>query len=126
MIDLDIITIEEALAYLLPKRGEVVFMSSPVENSAVGSQALVKGRVVATMPEGHPLARNEVVSVHDLMQFPFFGVAPDDRHGETLARPFHDAGLIPRHTVRGRFAQTMVAQPVGSSGGRLTSCYANG
>lgn len=109
MIDLDVIKIEDTLDYLLLERGEVVFMSSPVENSAVESRALVKGRVVAIMPEGHELAQKDVVSVHDLMRFPFIGVDPRDPYGETMARPFRDAGLIPRHAVRGRFAQTMVS-----------------
>lgn len=109
MIDLDIIKIEETLDYLLLERGEVVFMSSPVENSAVESTALVKGRIVAILPEGHELAQQRTVSVHDLMRFPFIGVDPGDPYGDTLARPFREAGLTPHHTVRGRFAQTMVS-----------------
>lgn len=109
MIALDILKIEETLDYLLLERGEIVFMSSPVESSAVESTPLVKGRVVAILPEGHPLAAQEVVSVHDLVRFPFIGVDPDDPYGEILARPFRDAGLEPRHTMRGRFAQTTVS-----------------
>lgn len=109
MIDLDILKIEETLDYLLLERGEVVFMSSPVENSALESTALVKGRIVAILPEGHELAAKDTVSVHDLMQFPFIGVDPGDPYGEMLARPFHEAGLTPHHAIRGRFAQTMVS-----------------
>lgn len=109
MIDLNILKIEETLDYLLLERGEVVFMSSPVENSAVESTPLVKGRIVAILPEGHELSGQDSVSVHDLMRFPFIGVDPDDPYGDMLARPFRDAGLDPRHTVRGRFAQTTVS-----------------
>ncbi|TGD60938.1 LysR family transcriptional regulator [Tabrizicola sp. WMC-M-20] len=109
MIDLNILKIEETLDYLLLERGEAVFMSSPVENSAVESTPLVKGRIVAILPEGHELAAKETVSVHDLMRFPFIGVDPDDPYGDTLARPFREAGLTPHHAVRGRFAQTMVS-----------------
>lgn len=109
MIDLNILKIEETLDYLLLEKGEMVFMSSPVENSAVESTPLVKGRIVAILPEGHELAAQKVVSVHDLMRFPFIGVDPDDPYGKTLAQPFQDAGLDPRHTVRGRFAQTTVS-----------------
>jgi DNA-binding transcriptional LysR family regulator len=109
MVDLDILKIEETLDYLLLERGEVVFMSSPVENSAVVSTPLVRGRIVAIVPEGHELAAQDVVSVHDLMRFPFVGVHPDDPYGAALGRPFRDAGLKPRHTMRGRFAQTTVS-----------------
>lgn len=109
MIDLNILKIEETPDYLLLERGEVVFMSSPVENSALESRPLVRGRVVAIVPEGHPLAAEARISVHDLMRYPFVGVDPDDPYGATLARPFRDAGLEPRHTMRGRFAQTTVS-----------------
>lgn len=109
MIDLDILKIEETLDYLLLERGEIVFMSSAVENSAVESTPLVTGRIVAILPEGHELAALDVVSVHDLVRFPFVGVDPHDPYGDILARPFRDAGLEPRHTMRGRFAQTTVS-----------------
>ncbi|MDO9638241.1 MAG: LysR family transcriptional regulator [Pseudotabrizicola sp.] len=109
MIDLDILKIEETLDYLLLERGEVVFMSSPVENSALESTALAKGRIVAILPEAHELAAKDTVSVHDLMKYPFIGVDPDDPYGETLSRPFREAGLTPHHAIRGRFAQTLVS-----------------
>ncbi|HMO08483.1 MAG TPA: LysR family transcriptional regulator [Paracoccaceae bacterium] len=108
-IDLNILKIEETLDYILLERGEVVFMSSPVENSAVESAPIATGRIVAILPEGHELARQDAVSVHDLARFPFVGVDPADPYGATLARPFTDAGIDLRHTMRGRFAQTTVS-----------------
>lgn len=109
MIDLNILKIEETLDYLLLERGEVVFMSSPVENPAVESQPLVRGRIVAIVPEGHELAAQDSISIHDMIRFPFVGVHPDDPYGASLAQPFHDAGIEPRHIMRGRFAQTVVS-----------------
>ena len=109
MIDLNILKIEETADYLLLERGEVVIMSSRVETSAIESTPLVKGRIVAIVPEGHALAGLARVSVHDLVRFPFIGIDPDDPYGATLAQPFLDQGLEPRHTMRGRFAQTMVS-----------------
>ncbi|MFN4155625.1 MAG: LysR family transcriptional regulator [Paracoccaceae bacterium] len=109
MIDLNILKIEETADYLLLERGEVVIMSSRVETSAIESTPLVRGRIVAIVPEGHVLAQMAQVSVHDLMRFPFIGIDPDDPYGATLAQPFLAEGLEPRHTMRGRFAQTMVS-----------------
>lgn len=108
-IDLNILKIEETLDYLLLERGEVVFMSSPVENPAVVSTPLAQGRVVAIVPEGHELAGADSVSVRDLVRFPFIGVDTGDPYGDILARPFREAGLELRHTMRGRFAQTVVS-----------------
>lgn len=108
-IDLNILKIEETLDYLLLEQGEFVMMSSPVENPAVDNTALARGRIVAILPEGHPLAAQPVVSVHDLVRHPFIGVDPRDPYGEILARPFREAGLDPVHAMRGRFAQTTVS-----------------
>lgn len=108
-IDLDILKIEETLDYLLLEKGEVVIMSSHLDNPGIQCTPIGEGRIVAIMPEGHVLAQKLAVSIHDLVQYPFIGVDPSDPYGKTLARPFDDAGLTPRHAMRGRFAQTIVS-----------------
>jgi DNA-binding transcriptional LysR family regulator len=108
-IDLNILKIEETLDYLLLERGEFVIMSSPVRNPGLESTEIALGRIVAILPAGHPLAEAPVVSIRDLAREPIIGVDPADPYGAILARPFHDAGLVPRHSVRGRFAQTVVS-----------------
>ncbi|MFN3524445.1 MAG: LysR family transcriptional regulator, partial [Paracoccus sp. (in: a-proteobacteria)] len=108
-IDLDILKIEETLDYLLLEQGEVVIMSSPMDNPAVQNTPLGEGRIMAIMPEGHELAEKSAVSIRDLIRYPFIGVDPTDPYGRMLARPFDDAGLTPRHAMRGRFAQTIVS-----------------
>ncbi|NVP55324.1 LysR family transcriptional regulator [Mycoplana rhizolycopersici] len=107
-VDLNILKIEETLDYLLLEHGEVVFMSSPVDNPAVRNKPLARGRLLAIVPEGHALATQEKVSVHDLARYPVIGVDPGDPYGSTLAQPFRDAGIDLRHTVRGRFSQTIL------------------
>ncbi|NIZ10907.1 LysR family transcriptional regulator [Pseudooceanicola sp. HF7] len=108
-IDLNILKIEETTDYLLLERGEFVLMSSPIRNPGIQSEKLVNGRIIAILPEGHPLAEQEVVSVHDLAREPLIGVDPVDPYGSTVARPFREAGLDVRHSMRGRFAQTVVS-----------------
>lgn len=108
-IDLNILKIEETADYLLLEGGEFVIMSSPIENSTLISTPLVQGRLVAIVPEGHRLASRPAISVHDLVQEDFVGVDPEDPYGALLAQPFRDAGITPRYTMRGRFAQTVVS-----------------
>lgn len=108
-IDLNILKIEETSDYLLLERGEFVLMSSAIDNSALSSAPLAHGRLVAIVPEGHPLAEKPVISVHDLAREPFVGVDPADPYGAILAQPFRDAGIEPRYSMRGRFAQTVVS-----------------
>lgn len=108
-IDLNILKIEETTDYLLLERGEFVIMSSPIRNPGIESEALAHGKIVAILPEGHPLATRDAVSVHDLAGEPLIGVDPSDPYGAIVARPFRDAGVEVRHSMRGRFAQTVVS-----------------
>ncbi|ALV29752.1 LysR family transcriptional regulator [Pannonibacter sp. Q-1] len=108
-IDLNILKIEETLDYLLLERGEFVIMSSAMDNPAVDCQKLVEGRLVAVVPEGHRLAEKPVISVHDLMEEPIIGIDESDPYGRILSHPYRDAGLEPRFSMRGRFAQTIVS-----------------
>ncbi|WP_353475068.1 LysR family transcriptional regulator [Salipiger sp. H15] len=108
-IDLNILKIEETADYLLLERGEFVIMSSAIHNPGMQSEKLANGRVVAILPEGHPLAEQDVVSVHDLAKEPLVGIDPDDPYGRTVSRPFREAGIELRHSMRGRFAQTIVS-----------------
>lgn len=108
-IDLNILKIEETTDYLLLDRGEFVIMSSAVDNPALSCEPLARGRLVAIVPDGHRLASKPKISVHDLAAEDFVGVHPDDPYGAALAKPFRDAGITPRYTMRGRFAQTVVS-----------------
>ncbi|TYC63467.1 LysR family transcriptional regulator [Rhodobacterales bacterium] len=108
-IDLNILKIEETLDYLLLDRGEFVIMSSPARNPGVESTEIARGRIVAILPENHRLASQERISVHDIADEPLIGVDPSDPYGAIVAKPFLQAGLSLRHSVRGRFAQTVVS-----------------
>lgn len=108
-IDLNILKIEETADYLLLERGEFVIMSSPAHNAGIQSEKLAHGRMVAILPEGHPLTERDVVSVHDLAREPLIGIDPSDPYGRIVSRPFREAGIDIRHSVRGRFAQTVVS-----------------
>ena len=108
-VDLNILKIEETAEYLLLERGEFVILSSEVENAAIENEQIAEGRLVAILPEGHPLAARPEVSVLDLAMEPLIGADPGDPYGALLARPFVQAGLPLRHAMRGRFAQTVVS-----------------
>ncbi len=108
-IDLNILKIEETLDYLLLERGEFVIMSSPVNNPGIESTEIAVGRIVAILPEGHKLAAKSEVTVAEMAQEALIGVDPSDPYGAAIAQPFHDAGLDPNYSMRGRFAQTVVS-----------------
>jgi len=108
-IDLNILKFEEMLDYLLVENGEFVINSSPVRNEGLENEPIAEGRVVAILPEGHPLGDKPRVSIQDLAGEPLIGVDPGDPYGRLVTQPLRDAGLPVRHAIRGRFAQTVVS-----------------
>lgn len=108
-IDLNILKIEETTDYLLLERGEFVIMSSQVANEGIVNEEIASGPSVAILPEGHRLAAKERVSVRDLAGEPLIGVDPSDPYGALIAKPFREAGIEVSHSMRGRFAQTVVS-----------------
>lgn len=108
-IDLNILKIEETVDYLLLERGEFVIMSSAIQNEAIENEEIARGRLVVILPDGHPLADKTEVSAAELHKEPLIGVDPTDPYGSLLAKPFVEAGLDLHHSMRGRFAQTVVS-----------------
>lgn len=109
VIELNLLKIEETLDYLLLERGEFVIMSSYVDNPGVESRKIAAGKIVAILPEAHPLARQPFVTVAELAREDLIGVDPSDPYGAIMAQPFRAAGIEPHYTLRGRFAQTVVS-----------------
>jgi DNA-binding transcriptional LysR family regulator len=108
-IDLNILKIEETVDYLLLERGEFVIMSSRVDNPGIETEKIAETSLVCILPDGHPLVEKSEISVFDLVKEPLIGVDPNDPYGAILMRPFLDHGIEVRHSMRGRFAQTVVS-----------------
>lgn len=108
-IDMNVLKIEETVDYLLLERGEFVIMSSAVQNASIENEQIAEGRLVVILPEDHRLSDAETVSAADLASESVIGVDPGDPYGALLARPFQIAGVPLSHTMRGRFAQTVVS-----------------
>ena len=108
-MSIDILKIEEAIDYLLLKRGEVVAMSYKLDHPGLISHPLDNGRIVAVVPAAHPLAEKPEVTLADLAAEPLIGIEPNDPYGRILANPFLAAGLPFRLSITARFGQTVLA-----------------
>ncbi len=108
-MNINILKIEETADYLLLKKGEVVAMSYKIDHPGLISYPLAAGRLVAVLPEGHPLARGEEVSLARLVEEPLIGIDPNDPYGRILASPFLDNGLPFELSIQARFSHTVVS-----------------
>jgi DNA-binding transcriptional LysR family regulator len=108
-IDLNVLKIEETVDYLLLERGEFVAASYAFDHPSLEFRHIGAGELVVILPEDHRLARSARLTVQDIAEEPLIGVDASDPYGAITARPFTDAGLPRRLSVKARFAQTVVS-----------------
>ena len=104
---IDVLKIEEAIDYLLLKRGEVVAMTFKLDHPGLVSHPLAVGSLVALLPEGHPLADRQAVSLADLVKYPLIGIDPNDPYGQIFDSALQEHQLQADLTIKARFAQTV-------------------
>ncbi len=108
-MNINILKIEETADYLLLKKGEVVAMSYRIDHPGLISHQLGSGRLMAVLPQDHPLALQEAVSPAQLASQPLIGIDPSDPYGRILSSPFTDNGLPFELPIQARFSHTVVA-----------------
>jgi DNA-binding transcriptional LysR family regulator len=116
LINIDVLKIEEAIDYLLLRRGELVAVTYRLDHPGIRSIPLIEGELVAIVPDGHPLASHRELALADIAQYPLIGTKPDDPYGRVIAEAFRTNGVPFDLNVKVRFAQTalgLVALNVG-------------
>jgi len=108
-MNINILKIEETIDYLLLKKGEAVAMSYKIDHPGLISHPLASGRMMAVLPQDHPLAAQEEVSLAKLIEQPLIGIDPNDPYGRNLAAPFLDNGLPFALSIQARFSHTVVS-----------------
>ena len=109
LIEVDILKIEEAIDYLLLRKGELVAVSHKLDHPMLVFEALAKGRLKCIVPQGHPLARREQVAAGEIVKYPLIGIDPNDPYGRIMAGIFSSHDLTYEVTIRARFGTTVCA-----------------
>jgi DNA-binding transcriptional LysR family regulator len=108
-MNINILKVEETADYLLLKKGEAVAMSYKLDHPGLVSHQLASGRLVAVLPERHPLAAREEVSLAELVAQPLIGIDPNDPYGRIMASVFTGRGLPFELSIQARFSHTVVS-----------------
>jgi DNA-binding transcriptional LysR family regulator len=109
VIDIDVLKLEEAIDYLLLRKGEAVAMSYKLEHPLLMFEPLATGRLKCIVPEGHALARRKQVSAKEIVEQPLIGIDPNDPYGRIMARIFEKQALAYDLKIRARFGSTVCA-----------------
>lgn len=108
-LNIDIVKIEEAIDYILLKRGDFVALSYRLDHPGIVSHPLADGELVALVAETNPLASRDAVSLSELTAFPLIGVDGRDPYGRIIAQAFQTAGAPFDIQIKVRFAQTVLS-----------------
>jgi DNA-binding transcriptional LysR family regulator len=115
-LKIDVIKIDEAIDYILLRKGELAAMSYKLEHPAIDFQPLALCALMVAAPVRHPLAKRKSVSAEEVLEHPLIGFDPADPYGHNIAKAFFDRGLTPQFVVQARYAHTvlgLVAQGLG-------------
>jgi DNA-binding transcriptional LysR family regulator len=107
IIDINTLKVEEAIDYLLLRKGEVVAISYRLDHPGLVFDPLAEGELWCIVPDGHPLAEMTAISVAEIARHPLIGIDPSDPYGRMMADIFYRQGLEYSLTVRARFGGTV-------------------
>ncbi len=115
-IKVDVIKIDEAIDYVLLKKGEIAALSYKLDHPSMLFQPLGPNSLVAVVPEGHALAGELHLTARQILDHPLIGFDRTDPYGQHIAGFFAAAGLEFDLSIQARYAHTvlgLVAQGLG-------------
>jgi DNA-binding transcriptional LysR family regulator len=108
-IEFDVLKIEEAVDYLLLRKGEAIAMSYRLDHPQVTCEPLGKGHLKCIVPLAHPLARRRCISAREVVRTPLIGIDPNDPYGRVMAEIFAAHNLSYSVSIKARFGATVCA-----------------
>ena len=107
-LKVDIIKIDEAIDYILLKKGEIAALSWKIDHPSILYQPLGPNSLVAVVPQDHPLAGEKKLTARQLARFPLIGFDRNDPYGRHMARFLLDGVQDFELAVQARYAHTVL------------------
>jgi DNA-binding transcriptional LysR family regulator len=107
-MNVELLKIEEAIDYLMLRKGELACMSYKFEHPSIEFMPLARGTLVCIAERSHPLAARQQVSISEIAQFPLIGIEPGDPYGRIMAGLFESNALPYDIVIRARFGSTVI------------------
>jgi DNA-binding transcriptional LysR family regulator len=108
-LGVDILKIEEVRDYLTLGKGDLVAINSRFEHPNITFDDLAAGELLCIVPQDHPLAERNVISIEEVARHPLVGIEPSDPYGHIIAQAFARHGQPFAISIRARFGQTVCA-----------------
>jgi DNA-binding transcriptional LysR family regulator len=104
----DVIKIDEALDYILLKKGELAALSWKIDHPSIVYQTLGINSLVAVVPLDHPLASADKISARELLKYPLIGFDRHDPYGRHMAEFLLASAQDFELSVQARYAHTVL------------------
>jgi DNA-binding transcriptional LysR family regulator len=84
-------------------------VADEIDQTGVTVTEFARFRVAVAVPHGHPLEPYEIIRPHDLADFPFIALAPEDTTRSEAELAFQDAGVKIRVVMETPYSTTICA-----------------
>lgn len=103
---MDTLSMVQIRDYLWLSEGNCTVTIFPVDHSGITSFRLSSVGMVCVVPQDHPLADRDSVSLREIVDERLIFFHPNTPHGKLVRQVFQDAGLQPNIAIETRFAET--------------------
>jgi DNA-binding transcriptional LysR family regulator len=104
----DVIKIDEALDYIVLKKGEIAALSWKIDHPSILYQPLGANSLVAVVPLDHPLASADKLTAREILKYPLIGFDRNDPYGRHMAGFLLASGQDFELSVQARYAHTVL------------------
>lgn len=122
-IQFDILSVEQAVDWLVLQRGDYALTVFPIDHPNILSSRIGTGRMVCAVPAGHRLADRSRITLADIRDERIQSFRRDTPHGQIIAAMYEAAGEELEVSTYVRFAETAVAFVANGMGVALVDSF---
>jgi DNA-binding transcriptional LysR family regulator len=104
----DVIKIDEALDYIVLKKGEIAALSWKIDHPSILYQPIGPNSLVAVVPRDHPLASADKLTADEILKYPLIGFDRNDPYGRHMAKFLLASGKDFDLAIQARYAHTVL------------------
>lgn len=120
---MDVLPVDQIEEYLLAGTGQCVVTMAAVDHPMLSSVVLGRGRLVAAVPVGHPLAARHALSAPDLNGVDVISFQVDGPHQRAIRQFLDMANVVPNTRAVVRFANSAIALAAENMGIALVDSF---
>jgi DNA-binding transcriptional LysR family regulator len=106
---MDTLSLKQIKDYLWLAEGDFAVTIFPINDPIIVSRQIASISMVCLVPEDHPLAQRDSVTLQDIAEERLIFFHPNTPHGKKLKEMFRAQNIKPHITIETRFAESAIS-----------------